>query len=208
MSNGLPTPPWLPVDRLLLVVTGSASAAFLPYWANLLRATHPDLAFRVVLTRSAERFVTSAALAAAGAERVSPDVWPPPDDSTATHVDLVDWAQAMVVYPASFHFLARLALGLADTPALLAAQCTSVPVVVAPSVPPGGTQSPVYRSHLAALGARRNVAVAHPQPGRSLTTGRLDAAVPPPLPEVLALVERCTRDSHGRADGPAVVGAR
>ncbi|MGH8932089.1 MAG: flavoprotein [Egibacteraceae bacterium] len=191
MTNGLDQPPWIAVDRLLIVATGSASAAFLPYWINLLRVTHPRLQCRAVVTANGERFVTRAALTAASGTKAIPDAWPEPDDATAVHVELCHWAEAMVVYPASFHFLARLALGLADTPALLAAQCTTAPIAVAPSVPPGATSSPTYLAHVAALRDRRNVVVADPVPGRSIATDRQEAWTPAPLPQVLELLEAC-----------------
>lgn len=220
--TGLPPTPWTRVERLVVVATGSASAAFLPYWANLLHVTHPGLAFRVVVTHSAERFVTLASVAAAGADRVLRDAWPEPDAASAPHVELSTWAQGFLVYPASFNFVARLALGLGDTPALLAAQCTAAPVVLAPSLPPGGPRSPAYRQHVATLGQRPRTVVADPLPGRSITTGRDDAWLPAPLPGVLALLdEHLAGDAGGAwtddaqpaagtvgAPGPAAHGTR
>lgn len=193
MTGALPTPPWIKVERLLLVVSGSASAAFLPYWTNLLCAAHPGLRLQVVVTCSAERFVTRPSLVAAGAEAALLDVWPSADDATATHVELAEWAQTIAIYPASFHFLARLALGLGDSPALLASQCTTAPVLVAPSVPPGAIEGPVYQRHIAALEVRTNVVIAEPRPGRSITTGRNDAGLPPPLPTALMLITQQQR---------------
>ncbi|MFD7450949.1 flavoprotein [Kitasatospora sp. NPDC059827] len=177
------------MSRLLLVATGSTSAADLPYWISWLRACRPHLELKVVVTRSAERFVTRAALAGRSGGEVLQDTWPP-DEGTARHVQLSEWAEAIMIYPATLHFIARLALGLGDSPALLAAQCTTAPVGLAPALPPGGMDSAAYRSHWAALAARANVVVAPPGPGVSVTTGRADAWVPAPLPDVLELVER------------------
>ncbi|GAA5068889.1 phosphopantothenoylcysteine decarboxylase/phosphopantothenate--cysteine ligase [Thermocatellispora tengchongensis] len=175
------------VSRLLLVCAGSAYASSMPYWLDLLRMQYPRLAVKVVVTRSAERFVTRQALGGRLATDVLLDAWPG-EEATARHVEWADWAEAVVVYPATLQFMARLALGLADTPALLAAQCTNAPVVVAPALPPGGLESAACRQHWAALAARPNIVLIPPGRGRSLFTGRDDAWVPPPLPEVLHLL--------------------
>ncbi|MGX1975447.1 flavoprotein [Streptomyces kronopolitis] len=175
------------LKRLLLVVTGSAYAWSTPYWLELLRQHCPELEVRVVLTRSAERFVTPQAIGARVSGTVSSDVWPD-DESTARHVEWAQWAEAILVYPATMHFMARLALGLADSPALLAAQCTRAPVALAPALPPGALDSAAVRQHWAALAARPNVVLVPPVAGRSLTTGREDAWVPPPLPDALKLI--------------------
>ncbi|MFI8948943.1 flavoprotein [Streptomyces sp. NPDC053750] len=182
--------PALGVERLLLVVTGSVSAAHMPFWLNWLGMSYPGLQTNVVLTRSAGRFVTRSALST-GSEgcEVHTDTWPE-EDTHARHVEWGEWAQAVLVYPASFHFLARLALGLADSPALLAAQCTTAPVVVAPALPPGGWQSPACVAHVTALAARPNTEVLTPLQGVSRTTGRQEAWSPALLPDALRAIER------------------
>ncbi|MFJ9572249.1 flavoprotein [Streptomyces bacillaris] len=175
--------------RLLYIGSGALSAAHLPFWVNWLRAAYPGLELRVLLTRSAERFVAPGALAALSGREVVRDVWPQGPVVHAPHVELAEWADAVVVHPASFHFMSRLALGLADTPAMLALQCTRVPVALAPSLPPGALESPAYRSHHAALSARDNVIVVPPVRGVSTTTGRADAALAAPLPDALRALE-------------------
>ncbi|MGV2917611.1 flavoprotein [Streptomyces alfalfae] len=176
--------------KLLFVGTGSVGVMFMPMWANWLRATYPEVDVRYVLTRSAERFVTQAALSAHAGSDVLQDVWSDDPRAGTHHVELSQWADAIVVHPASFHFVSRFAVGIADTPVLLALQCTRAPIAIAPALPPGGIKSYAYARHLEALGERDNVVVLPPQPGFSLTTGRMDASVAMPLPEVIAAVER------------------
>jgi phosphopantothenoylcysteine synthetase/decarboxylase len=187
--------PELGVSRLLLVVTGSAGATGMPSWTSWLSLAYPRLTTRLVLTRSAQRFVTRQALAPRVSE-VLVDTWPE-DDLGARHVEMSEWAEAIIVYPATLHFVARLALGLADTPALLAAQCATCPIAVAPSLPPGGMDSAAFRAHWTALVDRPNVAVAPPIPAMSLTTGKPDAWGPPPLSEVIEMLERRRKEIAG-----------
>lgn len=184
-----PAVPALHASRLLYIGTGSLTVTHMPFWLNWLSMAYPDLELRLVVTRSAERFVTRAALAPLAGGEVLCDVWPDRPDPTALHVELAEWAEVVLVYPATLNYLARMAVGLADTPSLLAVQCTTAAVAVAPALPPGGLASPAYRRHVAALAERPNVRVVPPVPAVSATTGRPGAAAAPPLPDVIAAAE-------------------
>jgi phosphopantothenoylcysteine decarboxylase/phosphopantothenate--cysteine ligase len=182
--------PALGVRRLLYVGSGALSVAHTPLWVNWLRAGYPELELRVAVTRSAERFVSRGGLAPLVGGEVLLDVWPDEPVHIAPHVELAEWAQAVVVTPASMNFMARLAQGMADTPVMLALQCTRAPVVLAPSLPPGCLDSVPYAQHLAALAERSNITVVPPVPGVSSTTGRMDAALAAPVPQLLTALER------------------
>ncbi|MFJ4314840.1 flavoprotein [Streptomyces lavendulae] len=188
-TGGVPAPEFT-AERLLLVGTGAVHVAHLPTWAGWLRTAYPHLETRTVVTRSAERFVSRAALAALGGNEVLLDVWPEEATPTARHVELAQWADAVIVYPATMNFIARFATGMGDTPAVLALQCTRAPIAVAPALPPGGRENITLQHHLETLGTRPNVVVVPTTPGRSVTTGRDDAAVPPPLPVVIDALAR------------------
>ncbi|CAL9504725.1 Cypemycin cysteine dehydrogenase (decarboxylating) [Nocardiopsis dassonvillei] len=180
-------------ERLLVVVTGSLSATHMTTWSTWLTMGYPRLRRRVVLTPSATRFVSHTALTALEPNPVLVDAWSDDPTEKPLHVDLASWPDAVIVYPASFHFLARFAVGLGDTPAMLALQCTSAPVALAPSVPPGATNSVVYRKHVEALRERDNVVVVDPIPGISAHTRGYDASVAAPLPDVLTGAESLRR---------------
>ncbi|MFI1014080.1 flavoprotein [Streptomyces sp. NPDC020965] len=177
--------PPLALRRLLIVVTGSLTAAYVPVPLTLLRHISPETEVRLVLTRSATRFVTGEALGAIIGREAVLDAWPDEHAAGALHVELAEWAEAVAVYPATLHYLGRLAQGLADTPSLLALHCTRAPITVAPALPPGGWQSPVVREHVAALTRRPGVEVVPPVPTRSATTGRNDGWGPAPMLQVL-----------------------
>ncbi|MEU6893018.1 flavoprotein [Streptomyces sp. NPDC046557] len=188
-TGGVPVPEFT-AERLLIVGTGAIHVANLPTWAGWLRLAYPRLETRMVITRSAERFVSRTALAALGGNEVVLDVWPEEASTAALHVELAQWADSVIVYPATMNFIARFATGMADTPAMLALQCTRAPVAVAPAVPPGGQENLTLQHHLKTLETRPNVVVIPTTHGRSITTGRDDAAVPPPLPVVIGSLER------------------
>lgn len=185
--------PALGFTRLLLVGTGAVCVSALPEQIARIRAACPALEIQTVLTRSALRFVTRESLNLLTGRRTVIDAWPDEPVLRAPHVELTAWAEAVLVHPSTFSYTARLALGLADSPSLLAAQCTAAPVGVAPALPPGGVESHAYRAHAASLAARPNYVVAPPVPALSLTTGRMDSWAPVELPDLLEQVAELRR---------------
>lgn len=157
--------------RLTVFACGGIQAVLLPGWLDWLHTTYPETAVRCVVTRSAMRFTTPLACASFnGGQPPLVDEWRD-DIGHALHVDLATWPDGIIVHPATFHTVSRLALGLCDTPMTLAIQCTEAPVVVCPSLPPGGNANPAYRQHVDALSERVNFAVLPPVQGVSVTTG-------------------------------------
>ncbi|MFB7620210.1 flavoprotein [Kitasatospora sp. NPDC056181] len=175
--------------RLLYVVTGGIQAMLLPNWLTWLRASYPDTEVHTVLTPSSRRFVgTTAAAVANGSTMPTLDVWPEAPDR-ALHVELAAWPDAVLVHPATMHFIARLSLGLGDSPTLLALQCTRAPIVVCPSLPPGGHLNPAYQRHVLELSERDNVAVLPPVHGVSISTGEEGIGTAARLPHALSALE-------------------
>ncbi|MEU4474596.1 flavoprotein [Micromonospora sp. NPDC023888] len=190
MMPPLPQPPPFRAARVVFLGTGALSVAHLPFWLTWMANAYPDVEVRLLLTPSADRFVSRVALSPIVGAPVELDVWPAEPTVGARHAELNEWAQTFIVFPATLSFVGRFAVGLADSPTLLAMQCTTAPVVLAPSLPPGGFESVAYRRHLADLAERRNVAVVPPVVGRSSTTGRMDAHAAAALPLVFAAAQR------------------
>ncbi|MGP3912343.1 flavoprotein [Nonomuraea sp. 10N515B] len=189
-------------QRLLLVGTGAVSVMHLPFWLNWLSGTYPDLELQVVLTPSAERFVSGHAVSVLTGRPCVRDRWPEEQQTDALHVRLMEWSDSMIVFPACLNFISRLSTGLADTPALLALQCSTGPIGIAPSVPPGAEQNPVYTANLRRLEERPNVVIAPTQAAVSVTTGRRDAAGASPLwvlVEALESLRLALAESQGEA---------
>jgi Flavoprotein len=187
-------------ERLLLFGTGSLGVTLLPWWVDWLGMAYPHLEVQVVVTRSALRFVGRHSLGAVTRRGVAVDAWPGEPDEPVPHMEYATWPDAIAVYPATFHFVARFTVGLADTPMTLALQCTSAVVGVAPALPPGAAESFGYRQHLAALSRRPNVTVAHPIGGQSAHTGGASMGTAAPLPVLLYQMEMLRRSNGSRAE--------
>ncbi|MFF0745202.1 flavoprotein [Streptomyces sp. NPDC004111] len=177
--------------RVLVVGTGALGVAFLPFWVNWLKNSFPDLDLRVALTRSAHRFVSAEAVSVLSGREVFVDDWhQPPTAGAGTavpHVELAAWPDLVLVHPATLNFVSRYALGLPDTPLLLALQSTRALVGVAPSLPPGAHKSPVAQGHLDVLRARPGVVVAPTVEAVSASTGESEDGGSAPLSELYEL---------------------
>lgn len=172
--------------RVALVVTGSLSAAYLPYWLGFVQQLPQPPELRVLLTRSATGMVSPAAVSALLGREAELDVWDAAGTGHAAHVELAGWAEGFVVHPCTFSYLGRVANGLADTPGQLALQCTTTPVVLCPALPPGTLDSPAYHRHRALLDERPDVTMLDPVLGQSAATGRTEGLPPAPFPVALA----------------------
>jgi phosphopantothenoylcysteine decarboxylase/phosphopantothenate--cysteine ligase len=136
--------------RVLLGVTGGIAAYKAVILTRLLRSEGASV--RVVMTRSAQRFVGPDTFAALSEQRVYTDLWEEP--GVVLHVRLAHEADIAVVAPATANVLAKLAQGMADdllTSAFLEASC---PLVVAPAMHSGMWEHPATQANVGALAAR------------------------------------------------------
>jgi phosphopantothenoylcysteine decarboxylase/phosphopantothenate--cysteine ligase len=151
--------------RILLGVTGGIAAYKAVILTRLLRLRGASV--RVVMTRSAERFVGPATFAALSEHRVYTDLWEEP--GVVLHVRLAHETDLAVVVPATANVIAKLAQGIADdllTSTLLEASC---PIVVAPAMHSGMWEHPATQTNIATL-AERGVRIVGPVSG-SLAAG-------------------------------------
>ena len=145
--------------RVLLGVTGGIAAYKACILVRLLRLQGASV--RVVMTRSAERFVGPATFAALADHRVYTDVFEEP--GVVLHVRLAHEADIAVVAPATANVIAKLAQGIADdllTSTLLEATC---PLVLAPAMHTGMWEHPATQANVNAVASRgaRIVGPAH-----------------------------------------------
>ena len=136
--------------RVLLGVTGGIAAYKACILVRLLRLHGASV--RVVMTRTAERFVGPATFAALSDHRVYTDLWEEP--GIVLHVRLAHEADVAVVAPATANVLAKIAQGIADdllTSTLLEASC---PLVLAPAMHTGMWEHPATQANANALAAR------------------------------------------------------
>ena len=108
---------------------------------------------RVTMTADAERFVGPATFEGLTRHAVADDLYDYPE-TAIPHIDLAEWADLVVVVPATANVMAKMAAGLADdclSTTLLAAAC---PVLVAPGMNVHMWQNAATQANLRTLRAR------------------------------------------------------
>jgi phosphopantothenoylcysteine decarboxylase/phosphopantothenate--cysteine ligase len=119
--------------RLIAVgVTGSIAAYKAADLVRRLRDEGADVV--VLMTPSATRFVGELTFAALSRHPIETDVGGLLPDQRIGHVVVADSADAIVVAPATAHWIAAMATGLAGDAVTAACLATAAPVVVAPAM--------------------------------------------------------------------------
>jgi len=135
--------------RVVLGISGAVAAIDAPAVIRGLHAAGCDV--RVALTRTAAKLVSRAALDALTHHAVWTGIWQRDARMPVPHIGLAEWAELVVVCPASATTLSRIATG--DCGDLVAAivAATRAPVVVVPSMNDAMYESPAVQANLAVL---------------------------------------------------------
>jgi phosphopantothenoylcysteine decarboxylase/phosphopantothenate--cysteine ligase len=120
--------------RILLAVSGGIAAYKIPLLVRLLRQSGADV--RVAMTPAAEEFVTPLTLAALSGSPVERHLVDQIPGRTAwnNHVHMAEWAEALVVAPATSNTIAKAAHGLCDNLVLSLVLSAKCPVFWAPAM--------------------------------------------------------------------------
>ncbi len=171
-----PVPDELRGLRVVLLVSGGIAAYKVVDLASAL--TQAGCEVRVAMTPTATRFVGAATFQGVTGNPASTGLFSG-GDSPEPHVALGDWAQLILVAPATANVIGRMAAGSSDdivTATLLAARC---PVVVAPAMNDAMWSKPAVQDNLKTL-RHRGVTIVEPESGHLASghvgTGRLAGA--------------------------------
>ncbi|HEX3760380.1 MAG TPA: flavoprotein [Kofleriaceae bacterium] len=181
--------------RVVLGISGAVAAVDAPELVRGLQAAGCEV--RVALTRNAARLVSRAALEALTHHAVWAGLWQRDARAPVPHVRLAEWAELVVVCPASATTVSRIATG--DCSDLVAAivAATRAPVVVVPSMNDAMYGSPAVQANLQTL-RDHGRHVVHPALGLEVAhapearTAMLGPA--PPAAAVLDIVRHLLRD--------------
>jgi phosphopantothenoylcysteine decarboxylase / phosphopantothenate---cysteine ligase len=138
--------------RILVAVGGGIAAYKAPELVRaLVRAGH---SVRCALTPAATRFVTPLVLQTLSGAPARSELFDLGEEGEIDHIALADWAELLVVAPATANLLARLAHGLADDLVTTLALASRAPLLLAPAMNVNMWQHAATRENVAALSAR------------------------------------------------------
>ena len=206
MSDATPTSAATPTSRRLegrliaLGVTGSIAAYRAVELLRRLRDEGADVV--VLMTSSAQRFVGELTFAALSNHPVETDPLALLPDERIGHIVVADAADAFVVAPATAHWMAAMATGLAGDAVTAAVLATSAPVVVAPAMDGDMWTHPATRANVERLATAFGYTVVEPGTG-PLASGQSGVGRLAEIPHIVDAVIAATTDRPIRQPDPA-----
>jgi phosphopantothenoylcysteine decarboxylase/phosphopantothenate--cysteine ligase len=125
----------LPSDQKPKVLVGVCGGIAAYRAVELVRALQRQGAeVRVMMTRAAQEFVQPLTFATLAGHKVYTDLWASNEVGTIEHIAMAQWADVLVIAPATATTMARLAHGLADDFLAATYLATEASVVLAPAM--------------------------------------------------------------------------
>ena len=184
-----------------LGVTGSIAAYKAVELLRLLRAEGADVA--VMLSPSATRFIGPLSFRALSRHPVETDLLDLLPDGRIAHIVVGDSADAIVVAPATAHFLGAVATGLAGDVVTATCLASSAPIVVAPAMDGDMWTHPATTANVARLREAFGYTIVEPEAG-SLASGATGVGRLADLGVIVDAVVAAVAGRAIRAADPAV----
>ena len=183
-----------------LGITGSIAAFKAVDLLRLLRAEGAEV--QVLMTPSATRFVAPLTLAALSRRHVDAEVLDLLPDGRIGHVLTADAADAILVAPATAHWLGAMAHGLAADTVTATCLATAAPVVVAPAMDGDMYAHPATQANVAILRDGFRYAIVEPESG-PLASGQVGPGRLADLGAIVDAVVAAIGDRPVRRPDPA-----
>ena len=118
--------------NVLLGVSGGIAAYKILSLTSRLRQSNAEV--EVILTRSAKKLVTPTSFQAFTGRPVRTKMFVAPEQITANHIHLADWADLYVIAPATANTIAKLANGVAKNLLICTALAVQFPILIVPAM--------------------------------------------------------------------------
>ena len=138
--------------NIVLGITGGIAAYKAPDLVRRLRERGAEV--QIVMTASAEEFVTGTALQAVSGRPIRANLWDKEAEAAMSHIELARWADAVLIAPATAEVMARIVSG--GAPDLLTTIClaTEAPIALAPAMNHVMWSNPATQANRAVLEER------------------------------------------------------
>lgn len=118
--------------HIVVGISGGIAAYKMPEAIRLLRKAGAEV--KVTCSRNALNFVTDLTLQTLSQNKVYSDVFAAINDHSTEHISLPDWADAMLIAPATADVICKLASGIADDALTTTAAAMRKPIIIAPAM--------------------------------------------------------------------------
>lgn len=137
------------MKNILIGITGGIAAYKSASFARLLIKSGYDV--RVIMTASAQAFITPLTLQALTGNPVHIDLLDESAELGMGHIELAKWADLLIIAPATANTIAKLAMGIADDLLTTVCLATTAPILVAPAMNQQMWQHPSVKLNLQTL---------------------------------------------------------
>ncbi len=120
---------------------------------------------KVIMTRNAAEFVTPLTFSALTGRPVEVDMWADRTQDALTHISLQEFADAMLICPATANVIGKVANGIADDMLTTTIMAATYPVAFAPAMNAVMWANPAVATNIATL-RRRGYRIVGPESGR------------------------------------------
>ena len=180
--------------RIVVGVSGSISAYKATFIIRQLRAAGHEV--KVVASAAALKFIGESTLAALSGAPVASQLFS--DAGAVEHVAIAEWAQLLLIAPASADLIAKLAVGRADDMLTTTALTTTAPIVISPAMHTQMWQHPATVANVEILRSR-GVKVIEPASGRLTGKDSGLGRLPEPEQIVAQALEFLCQSEHSKA---------
>jgi len=189
--------PALEGRRILLGITGSIAAYKAAVLCRLLEGAGAEV--RVVMTPFAKKFITPLTMATLSKNPILVEFFDPENGAWNSHVSLGEWADCLLIAPATANTLAKMAAGIADNLLLTTYLSARCPVIAAPAMDLAMYAHAATQHNLRTL-AERGVLLVEPGSGElaSGLTGKGRMAEPAEIVACVAQALRARNTLQGR----------
>jgi len=178
--------------QILMIITGGIAAYKALETARRLMDRGYQL--RIVMTKGAEAFITPLSAAALTGEQVYTELFSLTDEAEMGHIRLAREADLVLIVPATAHFIAKMAHGLADDLASTICLATTAPIMLAPAMNPAMWAHPATQENLAVL-ERRSSHIITPAVGDT-ACGEIGAGRLAEPMEIVSEADQLLTNSH------------
>jgi phosphopantothenoylcysteine decarboxylase/phosphopantothenate--cysteine ligase len=135
--------------KIIVGITGGIAAYKIPQLIRLFAKNGDEV--KVVATKNALQFVTELTLETVSGNAVYSDVFAPRNEYSTEHIALADWADMIVVAPATANIIGKFASGIADDALSTLLLAFAKDIVVCPAMNTNMFNSPVVQENLNCL---------------------------------------------------------
>ncbi|MFI3264295.1 MAG: bifunctional phosphopantothenoylcysteine decarboxylase/phosphopantothenate--cysteine ligase CoaBC [Rikenellaceae bacterium] len=148
--------------NILLCVTGSIAAYKAAVLCRIFKVAGCEV--KVIMTPLAKQFITPLTMATLSKNPILVEFFNPENGEWNSHVSLGEWADCMVIAPATANTIAKMAHGIADNLLLTTYLSARCPVIVAPAMDLDMYAHTATQENLETL-RKRGVAIVEPDSG-------------------------------------------